>query len=166
MTRAVLAAIGLVLTLVGTGCGSPERVIGTPDVRRALSEAGFRNLASLSQKALAKQLARRFHDPTLAQGIANEDIIYVRGSSPLFGPISATRLSTVSGAKKAEASNRPILNGTATPEVMKALPPGVDVKRLRQERVCNVVLISYNRDGDPALTRRFDRAISLLQNQC
>jgi precorrin-3B methylase len=46
------------------------------------------------------------------------------------------------------------------------LPNNFDLRRLREARVCNVVVSLYNRSADPALTARFDRALELLRKHC
>jgi hypothetical protein len=46
------------------------------------------------------------------------------------------------------------------------LPGGFDIANVTTARVCNVVIASYNAQGDPSLDARVSRAIALLRGKC
>jgi len=94
-------------------------------------------------------------------------VISVRGflDQP-FSPLTAVRFATVEAAKQRLANDQPLLEGTLSQQDRSALPDGFDAARLVDVQVCNVVVSSYNRDNDPALASRVERAVALLRREC
>ena len=149
----LVVAVGLV-----AGCGgSSARVLDTKTVLRTLEQAGFSNLKVRSNAEAMKQLAKRLHKPSEADNPLDQDWIY---EPPFYlGPVTASRLPTVAMAKRSYAAS-------PLPVPKADLPPGMDPTKLTLARVCNVLLISYNRNGSAVIRKRFDRAVELLKKQC
>jgi len=121
--------------------------LATPTVVELLHRADFPHLRVTSNRANAARLARFLHRPELAMNAADEDAIFEPPlRDPRRSPLFATRFSSVKAAKRADAAGRPYAQ--------------------RQERVCNVVLSSFDSGRDPTLAVRVDRAVNLLRNAC
>ena len=104
---------------------------------------------------------------SLAVAPAGEaDWIYTRGYDPVEMPLSAARLASVGAAERRYANDQPLLLGRLSPEERSAVPRGFNADRLREVRVCNVVVSSYNSNSVPNVARRFDRAVALLRRAC
>jgi hypothetical protein len=151
MTRiVVVAALSL---LVGVGCGSSSKTIDTQSTLTALRSAGFHNLAVASYKA------------------GKSDAVFIRtrgypGTKVVEMPVSVFRASSVSAAKARLANDQPLLQGKLRPSERGLLPRDFDASRLREVRVCNVVLASYNAANDAVLASRMRLAELLLRAAC
>jgi hypothetical protein len=71
-----------------------------------------------------------------------------------------------SSAPRRVARDQPLLRGQLTAQERSLLPRGFDVTRLRDVRICNVVITSYNGSRDDDLAGHLDRAIVLLRKAC
>jgi hypothetical protein len=151
MTR--IAVVAVLSILFGIGCGSSSKTIDTQSTLAALRSAGFHNLAVVSYK------------------VGKSDATFIRtrgyrGTAVVEMPVSALRASSVSAAKNRLANDQRLLQGNLTPSERGLLPRDFDATRLREVRICNVVLASYNAANDAALTSRVRRAESLLRAAC
>jgi uncharacterized protein YceK len=158
--------LGLLVLLATSGCGSSDKRIETKTAVAAFHKAGFRALDVLSNAEAYKQLAA-LQPLASGQNPLDLDTIVQHGSR--FGPLAplmATRFPSVEMAKRRFASDQPLLQDGLPTELRALLPRSFDVHRLREARVCNLVVSSYNRSDDPALTDRIDRALALLRRDC
>jgi hypothetical protein len=162
------AAAGLLVLGLFTlaGCGS-EKKIDTPTLLSVLHRNGFRNLYVVYGLKQAAAQAKRLGQPL--NKVMDADAIYTRplvNHSPLLMPIVAGRLPSAYEARFRIGNDKPLFNGTLSITDRAALPRGFHVRRLREVRVCNVVLDSYDAGTDPTLRRRFDRVVALLHDRC
>jgi hypothetical protein len=158
------------------GCSSDQTsrptggqgTISTDEAVAALHEAGFADLVVHSNEEAMKEAARRLHKPELAEHPLDVDTIYPRGRWTAFVtlPIAAVRHHSVAGAERAYENGQAFREGEIPADVREALPPDFDPKRLREDRVCNVVIMSYDARTEPDLENRFRRAIDLLHDKC
>jgi hypothetical protein len=118
---------------------------------------------------MAAKLARELHQPALDRNIVDEDEIFA-GTPPNDDPglagLSAVRFPSVAAAKRAQSSGVQFLTESIPANVRSALPADFDSKRVAEARVCNVVVASYNPDVAPAVSRRFNRVVTLLRSRC
>jgi len=134
-------------------------------VLEALGSAGFANLQVLSNKTGLKMLAGRLHAPQLARNALDEDLIYSSSFGP-NSPLTAVRLPTVALARKTYESAIAVKEGRLPVAARDALPQSFDRTRLRVQRVCNVVVASYDAGEDGGLAARLDRAVAALREEC
>lgn len=162
-----LAAIIAITIVAVSGCGG-EPTVSTEEAVTALRDAGFRDLAIHSNVEVYRRLARERGDPDLARDALDVDTIYPRERYENFVtmPFVAVRLPPTEMAETRYENDRPLFVGQLTPAERELLPADFDPSLLREERVCNVVVSSYNADDDPELTRRFQRATELLHDAC
>ena len=141
-------ALGAALVFACTGCVSSQKVLDTRSVLSVFRQAGF-------------------HDVVRRSTGTGSDLISIRGFlyQP-FGPLAAVRFATVDGAKRRLKNDQPLLHGTLSRQDRAVLPRGFDLARLVDVRVCNVVVWSYNRNNDPTLASRLERAIAMLRRKC
>jgi hypothetical protein len=166
-----------VSAMVVAGCGgSSEKVVSTRTTLATLRQAGFSNLVVYSNRKGFEQLARRLHDPNpkayAARQALDQDTIVVKVDGHprlLYGPLLVLRTDSVGTAKSHYAaywSPKVVRDGIKLAQSLHLLPRGFDPTRLRSVRVCNLVLQTYNADGDPGLAARFDRAVGFLRRKC
>ncbi|MDT5355692.1 MAG: hypothetical protein QOJ56_4224 [Mycobacterium sp.] len=142
-------------------------MIDTPTLVRVLKDAGFRNVALISNKKSLAKLARQLHRPELARNPLDEDAILTRGyGNPLTMPLTAVRYGSTQAALKRAQSDQPLLQRTLSQQERQLLPGGYEPGRLREVQICNVVVTSYNPTRDKRLDARFQRASSLLHQNC
>jgi hypothetical protein len=99
--------------------------------------------------------------------VHHEDTIIVRGvGNRLLEPLLAVRFSTVKAAKQRLANDQPLLHDALSALERRLLPHGYNVSHLRDVRVCNLVVASYNASNQATLKTRFDRATVLLKEKC
>jgi hypothetical protein len=168
-----LAAACLVATLVLAGCGGSERTIDTPKTVALLHQAGFRHLSVISNRKAYEQLLRRQRNPNPAEAAKkalDADTIMVLGGPFPFLRLLVYRAPSEGFAKRIEreSSRAALLKQLAAlrRRYPRYLPPGFDLRRFRTERVCNVVLSSYNPTRNRVLAARFDRAVGLVKDAC
>lgn len=63
-------------------------------------------------------------------------------------------------------ADRPLVEGRLTKDERAGLPDDLDVQRLREERVCNLVLTSYDDGSDERLPTRFSGLVESLHSRC
>jgi hypothetical protein len=146
--------IGFVSLLVGAGCAPPSKTIDTPGVLAALKSAGLRNLAVTS----SNDSSSRDYSFIRTRGYSGWEVVEM--------PISALRASSISTAKTRLSNDQPLLQHNLSPAERRLLRRDFDVTRLKEVRVCNVVVTSYNGRNDASLAARFKRAISMLRSRC
>ena len=132
-----------------------------------LNRNGFRNLYVVYGLKAAADQAKRLGQPL--NKVMDADAIYTRplvNHSPLLMPVVAARLPSAYEARFRVGNDKPLFDGTLSFTDRAALPRGFDVHRLREVRVCNVVLDSYDAGRDPTLRARFDRAVQGLRAKC
>jgi hypothetical protein len=163
--RALLTAI-LALLLLGCSTGEPEH-IETEEVRRAAVEAGFDGVGVHSNRAAMEEAARRMRHPSLAENAADAldlDVVYVetlRADSVL----TAARFPSTEAAKL-RMEDTVAAAGDAQLALLREHFPELDPARVREIRVCNVVISSYDDRGDARLRHRVDRMVELLHRRC
>lgn len=161
-------ATGLaVVGLFTAGCGgAAEQKIDTPTLASTLRGVGFRPLSVQINRIEMARFAKEFGRPDLASNSLDADYLHTRGASPMLMALTAVRLPNASAAKRTFANNQPLLNNRLSAAERRLPPRGFLPSRLREVRVCNVVLTSYNPQENRALTFRFDRAVNLLRKMC
>jgi hypothetical protein len=134
----------------------------------ALHEAGFGGLLVLSNEERLEELARELDQPDLADDPIDSDLIVLRErfEDLVTAPLVVVRLPSGEMAQTRYENDRPLLEGRIPSDVREALPPDFDPSRFREERICNVVIHSYNGADDAELPRRFERATELLRWAC
>src|SRR5713101_2813998 len=85
--------------------------------------------------------------PRLSGKALDVDMIFRRADGLVFAPLVAVRFPTAKDAKRRLANDQPLLQRALSPQDRSVLPPGVNLARLRDVRVCNVVVTSYNATG-------------------
>jgi hypothetical protein len=140
------SAFPLVLVLAAAACGSTSKTIDTKTALAFFRHAGFTSLAVFPA--------------------GKADWIYTRGYHPVEMPLSAARLATVGAAEQRYANDQPLLLGKLSADERSAVPTGFKADSLRDVRVCNVVVSSYNPNRARSVTQRFDRAVALLRAKC
>ena len=166
VNRRVGPAFPVVLVLAAAACGSPSKTIDTKAALAVFRHAGFTSVAVVSAKDSARQVARQTGRPSLAVNVTDADWIYTPGYNLVEMPLSAARLPSVGAAERRYANDQPLLHGKLSADERSVAPRGFRADRLREVRVCNVVVSSYNADRDRTLARRFDRAVALLRARC
>ncbi|HEU0304061.1 MAG TPA: hypothetical protein VFR32_05730 [Gaiellaceae bacterium] len=173
-----VALMGASLAVVLAGCGRSEGFISTPTALAAFHQAGFTNLRVMSNRKAYEQLARRQgrrHPRTwAAEHAADQDTIATvtaQGVPVLFAPLIAVRLASAKRTKTIfdRSYTQDALTAQrdeARREYPEVLPSGFDLAQLTVERVCNVLIVSYNAKDDESLDARFQHAVALLRKKC
>ncbi len=87
-------------------------------------------------------------------------MVAVPAYRPRFGTIAAVWFRTIKAAKREDVSTQAFLHEEAP---RGSIPSDVVVARIRQVRVCNVVVTTGNY---PTVRLRFARLIALLRKEC
>jgi len=168
-----LAVLCVLATLVLVGCGGSDKGVDTRRTIALLREAGFSHLRVLSNRKAYERLLRRQGNKNPAEAakkaVDTDTIMAPDGRFP-FLRLLVYRAPSVGLAKRIERNlsraelrkQLPALRRTQPP----VLPPAFDLRWFRSERVCNVVLSSYDPTRDRALAARFDHAVVLLSDAC
>ena len=160
-----MRGLSLVVVALAVGCGSSGTQIETKTALAAFSQAGFRGLAVLANHQAFTQLDR-LQPLAAGQKALDVDTIVTRGATLPLAPLAATRFPSISMAKRRIENDQPLLQNRLSAQQRTLLPHSFDAAHLREVRVCNVVMSSYNPSDNPALRARFDRAVGLLRKHC
>ena len=132
-------------------CGSSSRFLDKQAVVASLQESGFGHLAVRSS---ATQKCDWIYTPGFT------------GARVVEMPIQVVRFESTDAAIRRYEADKPLLTGTLSARDRSGLPPGFERSRLSEERVCNVVVSSYNADGDAAFAHRYEQVVAHLRKRC
>jgi hypothetical protein len=163
------AALLTAVALVFTGCMGTENPLDTRTVLELVRQVGFTDVHVISSQVSMQELAQALHNVAGQMGGAAEaDLIYVGGGpTNLHGPVLvATRFESNAVAQESYETGPGHLVEALSRVPRERLPRSFDLSLLRAERVCNVVISSYNAERDPTLAPRLDQLVLALRRRC
>jgi hypothetical protein len=165
---AVLAVAGAAVVALELARGDE-----TLSVQTALSEARGKGFDAVIWRATPtmRQAAERTAASTgreVMRFSGEGQVILVRGR-PITDLTQPTMIvwfpSSDAAALRVEA-DRPVLEGRLSRDELATLPAGFDVRQFSEERVCNLVLTSYDDGSDGSLSARFSDLVEALKRRC
>lgn len=95
-------------------------------------------------------------------------VILLRGRpiTDLKQPVMIVWFPSSDAAAARSEADRPLLEGRLSEDELAGLPAGFDARQLSEERVCNLVLTSYDDGSDGSLSARVSRLVEALKSRC
>ena len=95
-------------------------------------------------------------------------VILLRGRqiTDLKQPVAVVWFPSADAAAARVQAGRPLFEGRLSEDEKASLPRDFEVRRLREERVCNLVLTSYDDGSDGGLSARFSRLLEAMRSRC
>ena len=145
----------------------------TLSVQEALSETrgqGFDAVVWHATPAM-RQMAEEFATRTGGEVMPFDgegQVVLLRGRqiTDLKQPVMIVRFPSPDAAAARVEADRPLFEGQLSKDERAGLPEDFDVRQLREERVCNLVLTSYDNGSDNTLSARFSRLVEAMQRRC
>ncbi len=163
--RLLAGALAVGALILSVGCGATARTIDTDSALAVLVQNGFHDLRVVTGAELNRSACRQGVREACRSRPPDFDIIATKGYGDryLMMPLTAARFPNVSSAKRRLENDRPLLRGDVA---ASDLPAGFELRRLREARVCNLVLDCYDAGRDRSLPKRFESALKELRRLC
>jgi hypothetical protein len=114
-----------------------------------------------------EEIAKRTGEEVLSFSSDHQVILLRRRQiTDLKQPVMVVWFPSSERAASRVEADRPLFEGRLSKDERAGLPKNFDVRRLREERVCNLVLTSYDDGTDDGLSARFSRLVEAMQNRC
>lgn len=168
-------ALALLLLLVVSGCGTAGARLTTAQVAAAARDAGLRGVLVWNIDRAMPQMGRL--SPDAAKGLAIDFppdghwVFVPRSRSDAFvsplAPFVAVVYPDADSAKRRYAADVGFYDsGDAAMRKLVKIGTHIDLSRMREALVCNVVVSSYSPTPDVRPAGRYARVVALLRNRC